>query len=320
MNEKILIFLKNRSNLFFPRIMTQVCRDENSKFYGCFDRNWWHYKIRDFPSIILQQGSYSIYIASKLKRNQIFTREIKDLAKAGCIFWNNRVNKYGSFEEYYPYERGYAPLAFSTLSTCKLINEKVIEIESIKKGIEKAAFQLLKRYEKEAMNQQIAGLAALTYINYIDPQTLESSKYDNLLNKVLNQQHKDGWFNEYDGPDIGYLSVSLDCFWDIYDITKNHKVYSAITKITDYITYAVNTLKENFSIFNSRNSNYILPYGLFKSYMDNNQNKKSIKEAIETLFLKEIDEYHFFDSMDDRYLCHYLGQSLFRCLELLETK
>lgn len=39
-----------------PRILTQVCRDPNSVCYGAFDRDWWHYRIRDFPSIILQQG------------------------------------------------------------------------------------------------------------------------------------------------------------------------------------------------------------------------------------------------------------------------
>ena len=37
------------------RVLTQVDRDCDSKTYGCCDRNYWHLKIRDFPSAILQQ-------------------------------------------------------------------------------------------------------------------------------------------------------------------------------------------------------------------------------------------------------------------------
>ena len=49
------------NSILLPRILTQVCRDKFSPLYGSFDRNWWHYKIRDFSSIILQQGGYSLY-------------------------------------------------------------------------------------------------------------------------------------------------------------------------------------------------------------------------------------------------------------------
>ena len=50
-----------------PRILTQFCRDPNNSAYGCADRNWWHYKIRDFPSIILQQAALTIHAASNLE-------------------------------------------------------------------------------------------------------------------------------------------------------------------------------------------------------------------------------------------------------------
>ena len=44
--------------------MTQVCRDPHSAAYGSFDRDWWHYRIRDFSSVILQQGAYAIWLAA----------------------------------------------------------------------------------------------------------------------------------------------------------------------------------------------------------------------------------------------------------------
>ncbi len=39
-----------------PRVLTQIDRDPDSPTYGCCDRNYWHYKIRDFSSAILQQS------------------------------------------------------------------------------------------------------------------------------------------------------------------------------------------------------------------------------------------------------------------------
>ena len=42
------------------RVITQMDRDPDSLTFGCFDRNYWHYKIRDFPSSILQQGVFTL--------------------------------------------------------------------------------------------------------------------------------------------------------------------------------------------------------------------------------------------------------------------
>ena len=39
-----------------PRMLAQLCRDPESPLYGSFDRNHWHYKIRDFSSMVLHQG------------------------------------------------------------------------------------------------------------------------------------------------------------------------------------------------------------------------------------------------------------------------
>ena len=33
-----------------PKILTLQDRNPHSPTYGCFDRNYWHYKIIDFPS------------------------------------------------------------------------------------------------------------------------------------------------------------------------------------------------------------------------------------------------------------------------------
>ena len=109
-----------------PRILSQICRDENSTFFGCADRNWWHYKMRDFPSIILQQSGATLYAAQKLQTLEKHPDKFTKITHASCIFWNQRAIKFRSFEEYYPWEEGYPPLAFSTLSIARMVSEEVV--------------------------------------------------------------------------------------------------------------------------------------------------------------------------------------------------
>ena len=45
---------------FIPRLLTQFERDPDSSIHGSFDRDFWHYKMRDFSSAILQQGMVSL--------------------------------------------------------------------------------------------------------------------------------------------------------------------------------------------------------------------------------------------------------------------
>ena len=107
-----------------PRLLTQVCRDSTSKLYGSFDRNWWHYKIRDFPSIILQQGAYTLSCADNFFPNQTQKESVREIISASARFWNKQAQKHGAFEEYYPWEQGYPPLSFSTLAIVKLLANK----------------------------------------------------------------------------------------------------------------------------------------------------------------------------------------------------
>ena len=121
-------FLNTIGAKVLPRILTQICRDPGSPFWGCCDRNWWHYKICDFPSSILQQAGYTISLAADVKLGNGHTDELKALAAGTCRFWNERALCHGAFEEYYPYEQGYPPVAFSTLAVAKLCAGGVIDI------------------------------------------------------------------------------------------------------------------------------------------------------------------------------------------------
>ena len=295
----------------FPRLMTQVCRDINSPSYGCFDRNWWHYKIRDFSSIILQQGGYFVYQTAKIKEFRNIKNELIDIAKASILFWTKRSHMRGAFEEYYPWENGYPPLAFSTLAMVKMIDELDYDNIETELAIKKASDKLLNRFENQATNQQLAGLSALSVIKKIRPKYVSDDKFETLVQKTLALQDKEGWFMEYDGPDLGYLSVSMDCLWDLYDYTHDERFIISCRSAFSYLSALVLHQGSNIGMHNSRNTDYIVPYGIVR-FLDYDQYKSIAEKVLNVLFHNIDDNNHFFNSVDDRYWSHYIGHSIVR--------
>lgn len=338
-------FLSSTSAQILPRILTQICRDPGAPFYGACDRNWWHYKIRDFPSIIIQQAGYVLATAATLPPYRHQASRFNELAAATARFWNERALLHGAFEEYYPYEQGYPPVAFATLAVAKLCHQGVVPLADVRPGLAIAAGQLLTRFEAEAANQQIAGTAALSVIRSVDPTLIDEATFQKILSRILSLQHQEGWFPEYEGPDLGYLAVSIDCLWDLLDHTGDARVKSAIRSAADYTAWFALSPLGTAGMHNSRNTDYFTPYGLVRLALE--ENDPRIAATVEKLFTRQAggirgqgteagdqklerhsqypisniqSAFHPFDAVDDRYWCHYIGHSVFRALSLLESR
>ena len=305
------------AEMVLPRMLTQVSRDPGSPLHGCWDRNWWHYKIRDFPSVILQQGGYALWTARALKPD--FAECFSDLSAATARFWNERARLAGAFEEYYPYEQGYPPLAFGTLAMAKLCLEGVISKEDIRCGLKVAAGQLATRFEPRAANQQVAGLAAMAALRKIDATLISQADWERQVERTLALQDPEGWYMEYDGPDIGYLAVTIDCLWDLADLTGEDRFKVSASKALGFIHRLVAFQKSGIGMLNSRNTDYLVPYGLTRFLRDGNEKEgRQALRVLDVLYANSSSPSHFFAAVDDRYWCHYIGHSLFRSLEVLK--
>ncbi len=67
---------------------------------------------------------------------------------------------------------------------------------------------------------------------------------------------------------------------------------------------------------NSRNTDYLVPYGLVRLALQKPTHENI--SLVSRLFGSTHDPEHFFNAVDDRYISHYIGQSLFRAVLLLE--
>lgn len=303
-----------------PRVLTQLNRDLGSAHFGSFDRNWWHYKIRDFSSIILQQGGYFLEMAAGLPQFSSDSEQLRGYAAASVYFWAARANRRGAFEEYYPSEDGYPPLAFSTLAAGKIVLLRNLNNASLRTALKKAARKLQHRFEHQAANQQIAGLAALAVLKKIDTSLVDDGVFERLTVQTLELQASEGWFTEYDGPDLGYLSVSLDCLWDLYDFTGDQRFKESAGRAFGFLANLVIHNNGPIGMHNARNTDYLVPYGISRFLKDGgDEHKQLARQVMEILFAGNNLPAHFFQAIDDRYWSHYIGHSVVRAQLILEN-
>lgn len=296
------------------RLLTQIDRDSDSPTFGSCDRNYWHYKIRDFSSAILQQSALTLTIINNLNfSGNVYYKntKINKLIYGIIHFWSKIQLKDGSFNEYYPNEHAFPPTAFSLFAISETYRRLELENNDFLKSMEKAAIYLSKNFELKACNQEMASITALYsyYLNTNQKWILES--INNKLIKILNSQSEEGWFPEYGGADLGYLSVSLDMLAEYYSLSNDERVLKPLENILYFISYFCHPDKTYGGEYGSRNTIYLLPNGLETMINCGNSLAYSIKKFIFS------DDAHknFFTSIDDRYLSHYIFHSFARALE-----
>jgi hypothetical protein len=294
-----------------PRVLTQIDRDPDSRTFGDCDRNHWHLSIRDFSSGILQQSALTLALLFTVdfEENPYYKNSNVKLWAVGCVqYWANIQLRDGSFNEYYPHEHGFPPTAFSLFAICETYKILHMEDTNVLKAIAKASAFLLKHEEKNALNQAWASVAAL-YSSYtlLNHNTI-LTKLEEKVVSLIAQQSSEGWFLEHGGADIGYLSVTLDMMAEYYWMSRDNQVKVAIDKAVEFYQYFIHPDKTIGGEYASRKTTNCLPNGFQVAALKGNIIAANI---LKTLY----SDNSFMNSIDDRYLAHYVAHSFLRALE-----
>ena len=95
-----------------PRLLSSQDRNPFSPSYGSFNREFWHTRTKCFPDSIAQFGTLSLALifAHKFPGGEEYyqNKEIKKWTLAGIINWMKIQHADGSYDEFYPNERGWA--------------------------------------------------------------------------------------------------------------------------------------------------------------------------------------------------------------------
>lgn len=301
-----------------PRILTNLDRDKDSPTYGCLDRNFWHYKTHDYSSALLQQSMITLALVYKnnFLYNIYYEKEsIRDYAIASIDYCTKIQHKDGSFDEYWAGEHSIPSTSFTLYAICETCDLLGYLPEDVVKCIRKAVGFLQKHTETEALNQETSSCAAIKYaaklLNEEGIHKIADEKFHNLVKK----QKSEGWFDEYNGLDIGYLTVNLDYMVRYYELSGNEAALLSAKKMLYVIRYFIHPDGSLGGEYCTRNTEYFLPYGI--EYL---KNHCELAGSIIGKLMGYLTRDSYLNlSLDERYILHYVNHSFVKALLIYEN-
>jgi hypothetical protein len=212
--------LATRALAEIPKLLTLLDRTPVSPTYGCFDRSYWHYRTSDFPCGMSQEFVLPLALAWAIDRpdNPYFhSPSIRSWVEAGIRFAARSAHADGSCDDYYPFERATGAAAFSLyafLEAMILIGlECDAEIDRLL--IRRGTWLGRHRETGQLSNHEALIVACLDRLS----ERYGCSRFEDLLlarlRRLLSWQSDEGWFSEYGGADLGYLSLTIGLLADL---------------------------------------------------------------------------------------------------------
>lgn len=288
-----------------PRLLGLLNRNPMSENYGCFDRQYWHYKIIDTPSARCQEAALTLALLYTTPNNPYYQKEqILEWINASLEFWVKIQEKNGSFNEWYPHENSFVATAFSCYAiseTLLIIKDSIKNKDVIIKSLIKSCDWLLSKKEKRVQNQEGGALIATYNLFLLTSKIKYKHGAKKQFRSIINSQTKEGWFYEYGGPDIGYLSLMIDYLSKYYTKSKDKTVLKALNKSIDFISYFVHPNLTFGGEYGSRNTEYLIPSG-FEILAKENARAAAIAKCIRDSIKNKTTIT--LSSLDDRYLTY----------------
>ena len=248
-----------------PKLLTLLDRNPHSPTYGCFDRNFWHYKIIDFPSGMAQEFVWPLALAytSDVEGNPYFNQPvIRDWVQAGIRYAARSAHPDGSCDDYFPFERAGGAAAFSLLACIESYHLLGLQDDEILRFFEKRADWLAHHHESGRLTNHQALIAlCLELLSQRLPTNRWDAEKKDRLDKVLSWQNPEGWFAEYEGCDPGYHTLTITCLAWLYDLSPRPDLKEAIVKAVDLAAHFVHPDGSFGGEYASRNTYNFFPYG-----------------------------------------------------------
>lgn len=256
-----------------PRLLGNLDRNPFSPTFGCFHRDYWLDKTSDFPDAVRQFAVHALALVYKydfpgnLYRGQ---PKIRDWAIAGLDFWAHIQHQDGSFDEFYPYERGWVgPTAFTTFTSTEaytlLEAEMSAEVtERVRQAIRRAAYFIAAGESEEdhlANHHAMACLAVWKAYKLLGDAELRTG-FERLWHGFFTYyENQEGWSREYDGVDPGYLSATVSFLAKIYQQNPDPQIFEVLKRSVEFCSYFVYPNGFYAGSLGSRNTLHFYPHG-----------------------------------------------------------
>ncbi len=248
-----------------PKLLTLQDRNRHSPTYGCFDRNFWHYKIIDFPSGMAQEFVLPLALAHSLDfpDNPYFGEPaIREWAVAGIRFAARAAHADGSSDDYFPYERACGATAFSLLACLDAYEILGLDDPEIAAFLARRADWLAGYHEAGRLtNHQALTALCLLRAGAILGVDRWGAAAAERIERVLEWQNEEGWFQEYEGADPGYHTLTISVLARIEAIRPDERLRHALERAVDFAAAFMHPDGSYGGEYASRNTYNYFPHG-----------------------------------------------------------
>ncbi|MFO8020043.1 MAG: hypothetical protein R6U96_15565 [Promethearchaeia archaeon] len=279
--------LRNYLKFQLPKILSLLDRDPYSKTYGCFDREFWHFKSKGFFNGMNQCNIFSLalYYSTEYEGNYLYkVDKLKKYILAAIKFSINHCHRDGSFDEHYYNEHSIAATSFVLFSITETILLLDLRYKQFLDYFEKACHFLLKNKENYIRANHIASNVSAYYNLYLITSDKKYRQYaEEFLEDLLKYKSKEGWFREYKGCDPGYNTLTL-YFLAKYALKANDKLILDV--IRESISFSSHFMHPDHSFggfYGSRNTMHFFPYSFEYIKMENHIGKQMVNSFIEAI-------------------------------------
>ncbi len=249
-----------------PRILGAMDRNPFQQTYGCLDRGFAHYRTSDFPSQMYQEALWPLALVytHEMPGNRWYRHErIRDLVIAALRYCANSSRPDGSCDDYYPWECALGSAVFATNAAASAYLLLSLDDPQLRSWFDTRATWIAQHHESGRLsNHQALAALALARCGRITDRKEHFEAARDKVGLTLAWQSSEGWFNEYDGADPGYQTVTLDALVQYRNLTDATWLNPAIHR---GLAFARNFLHADSSFggeYGSRGTYHFYPHGM----------------------------------------------------------
>ncbi len=249
-----------------PQLLQLLDRDPWSPTFGCFDREYWHYRTLDFPCGMSQEFVYPLALVYALPfpGNRWHGQpRLKEWVEAGIRWARLSAHRDGSCDDYYPFERALGAATFSLAAMAEACHLLAIRDDKTLEFLSHRARWVASHGESGVLtNHHAIAAAALDSTGRLTGDASLRLAARHKAEEVLSHQHAEGWFREYEGFDPGYQTVTVDFLARYWQSSGDERVLPALEKAVQLLEIVQHPDGGFGGEYASRNTFHTQPHGL----------------------------------------------------------
>lgn len=254
-----------------PRVLALFDTDRTSDSHGMGDRRYWAWGLIDFGNGTFQGAAHGLarLWASGLWPYDTPVQRFVDRIDALFNGARRLTRRDGSLEEAFPHEGSYcvtALVAYDLLCALELLRD-IVSAETARRWqstVQPMIGYLVAADENHAFisNHLATAAAALARWHALAGSPAAEARARQLLDRIVQHQSNEGWYEEYGGADPGYQSLATCYLADLNQLRPEWFPADSLARSVDFLWHFVHPDGSFGGLYGSRCTRFYYPVGV----------------------------------------------------------